>query len=242
MLGKITPQSGNGKLGPIPVTSRAQGTCPTTCLFYGNGCYGENRGANPQTLFALAEQGETVHDVDTMTSAFAKRGNRRRFRGRDLRRVLPIARDREVGDVLTPDGAAIDLEWMYGVALAGMRAGLRIFGYTHVPTITELDVPPNYVLNASCETPEDIESAWMRGLPAVCVGDRDTLSALMPGVRFVSCPAESRDITCAECGLCAKESRMLEPEKAPVIVFRPHGTAARKVWAAVAARLSGRGA
>lgn len=240
MIGKISPQSGNSKTGPIPVTSRPQSTCPTTCLFYDNGCYGENRGANPKTLFQLADEGSKPLSANTIIAMLAQRGSPKRFKGRELRRVLPILRDREVGDILAPDGS-IDRSWLVNVTYACAKVGLTPFGYTHVPFATRTDIPVGYVMNTSCETPEDIYSSWERGLPATVVGDRDVLASLMPEARFVSCPAEDRPVTCAECGLCAKPSRMTEPRKAPVIVFKPHGRAAKKVWAAVAGRLSDTG-
>lgn len=240
MIGKITPQSGNTKTGPIPVTSRPQSTCPTTCLFYNNGCYGENRGANPKTLFQLADDGSKPLSAATMLAVLAQRGNPKRFKGRTLRRVLPIMRDREVGDVLHADGG-VDHGWLNHVMAAAKAAGLTPFGYTHVKQVTSRDVPVGYVMNTSCETPEDIYDSWSRGLPATVVGDRDVLAQLMPEARFVSCPAESLPVTCAECGLCAKVSRMADPRKAPVIVFKPHGKAAKKVWAAVRNRLSDTG-
>lgn len=233
MLGKITSKSKNRKTGPIPVTSRAQSTCPTSCPFFNNGCYGENRGANPRTLFEIARNSETALTVDGLERAMRKRGNPTRFNGRALRRVLPIVRDREVGDVLDPATGEIDHTWLRGVAGAARRVGMTVFGYTHVRNVWRSDVPDGYVMNASCETPDDVADAWDRGLPAVVVGDRDQWSAMMPGTRFVSCPAESIDVTCAECGLCAKQSRMDDPESAPVIVFRPHGQRLAKVWDAI---------
>jgi hypothetical protein len=233
VVGKITPKSGNAKTGPIPVTSRAQWSCPTSCPFFGAGCYGENRGRNPRTLFDLAADAETVHTTESLAAEMRRAGNPRRFGGRALRRVLPIVRDREVGDVLTAAGA-IDHAWLSVVTDAARSVGRTVFGYTHVTTLTAEDVPDGYVMNASTETTEDVRDAHGRGLPAVIVGDRDALAESDPATRYVSCPAESRDVTCAECGLCAMPSRMSDPSGAPVIVFAPHGVKAKTVRQTVA--------
>ena len=38
----LTMISGNGKVGPIPVSTSTRETCPTACPFAGNGCYAEH--------------------------------------------------------------------------------------------------------------------------------------------------------------------------------------------------------
>lgn len=235
---KVTARSGNLKTGPIPVTSRGQWSCPTTCPFMGSGCYGENhgRGGSP-TLFDYADAAERPHDVESLAVGMRQSGRP----APGARRQLPLVRDREVGDILTADGA-IDRPYLSLVRDAARRMGRRVFGYTHVPEVTADDIPEDYVMNASCETPEGVRDAWSRGLPAVIVGDRDALQAADSGARYVSCPAEvarpdGRKVTCSECGLCAMPRRMSAPADVPVVVFAPHGTQKRKARAAVAARL-----
>jgi hypothetical protein len=228
-VGKVTARSGNGKTGPIPVTSRDQWSCPTTCPLFGNGCYGENRGASPKTLFEHAASAESVHTVESLAAGMRQSGRP----GKGMRRQLPLVRDREVGDVRAADGS-IDRTWMTMVADAARTVGRTVFGYTHVPEVTSADVPDGYVMNASCETPAGVRDAWDRGLPAVLVGDAQTFADAMPEARIVPCPAESAGVTCSECGLCAKPARMTSPRTAPVIVFAPHGRQARKVRTTIA--------
>ena len=38
---KFTRKSGNIKTGPIPTTMTQQSSCPSSCIFMGNGCYAE---------------------------------------------------------------------------------------------------------------------------------------------------------------------------------------------------------
>lgn len=148
-----------------------------------------------------------------------------------------IARDRVVGDIDDGNGG-IDRDHLEVVTAAFQRLGRTVFGYTHLTTVTAADIPAGYVMNASCETVDDIRDAHRRGLPAVIAGDNVPES--VDGARVVTCPAVTREDTdCSTCGLCARESRMVSPETAPVIHFPLHGTAVRKARAAVAARKVG---
>jgi hypothetical protein len=229
LVGKVIARSGNGKTGPIPVTSRGQWSCPTSCPFMGSGCYGENRGANPATLFEIAERSEGGWTADSLAKGMRQSGRP----GKGMRRQFPLVRDREVGDVLDADGN-IDRPWMTMVRDAARIVGRTVFGYTHVAEVTSEDVPDGYVMNASCETPEQVRAAWSRGLPAVMVGEANDIRPTFADARIVACPAETSAVTCSECGLCAKASRMEFPESAPVIVFSPNGRQARKVRSALA--------
>ena len=230
---KVTARSGNTKTGPIPVTSRGQWSCPTSCPFMGSGCYGENhRIGGGSTLFQVAEEAERTWTTESLAVAMSQSDRPRK--GQVRQRM--IVRDREVGDVLDEDGE-VDHEYLQMVTDAAHMVGRRPFGYTHVPGLTADDVPDGYVMNASCETPEQVADAHRRGLPAVIVGDHDGLALADPEHRYAACPAESRDITCAECGLCAQPGRMKFPHRAAVIVFEPHGAQRRKARAAVEAAL-----
>lgn len=211
----LTARSGNSKTGPIPVTYRPMSTCPAECPFLGNGCYGTGR------IFALANKyAATMRAVD-MLAKLAHRDPNARF-----------LRDRVVGDILDGSGA-IDHEYVETVAAVAIAAGLIPFGYSHVwRRFTAADVRriarTGYVMNASCETREDVRRAINLGMPAVIASDilEDGETFERPDgvtLRVVTCPAQTRDdTTCATCGLCARA------ERRSVVRFHIHGTARRR--------------
>lgn len=231
----VVARSGNSKTGPIPVTYRPMGTCEPTCAFLpssedGGGCYGTGR------IFALA--GKYARDVshDIAAGILARRDRAARF-----------LRDRVVGDVVTSRGT-IDHGYIAAVALLARDAALIPFGYTHAwRRMTREDVAriaaSGYVLNASCETREDVRAAITLGLPVTIASDNveDGEIITAPGIdgapvsrRIVTCPAQTReDTSCASCGLCAR------PNRAACVRFLIHGTARKRAAASVSRREDG---
>lgn len=218
----LIPRSSNRKTGPLPVTSRPEETCPSDCPFLPGGehggCYGTGR------IMAMARRRATTMSVDDAVEAIlAKRSPAARF-----------LRDRIVGDVLAEDGT-VDRDYLAGISEVGRRVGLQVFGYTHAwRRFTRGDVRfvrrLGYVMNASCETREDIHDAVGLGLLPVVVNDNLQDGEMIAGLRVVTCPAQTREATtCASCGLCAR------PQRACVVRFRIHGTGKAMVAAAVQA-------
>ena len=115
--------------------------------------------------------------------------------------------------------------------LVRANKGRRGFTYTH----HKLDVGLNtwyiatanqlgFTVNVSTESKDDAVTAFNKGLPAVVVVPSDHAdSAEHDGVKFMTCPAQTRDITCAECGLCSQSQRQC------VVMFKAHGNAKRHV-------------
>lgn len=208
----VAPVSGNSKTGPIPTISLGPDTCPTTCPFLDNGCYGAGR------LWGTTTKNLKPYSRESLLA---------RLQG--ARRDAALLRDRVLGDLRKP-GGGVDYEYLRDVAWACAQTGLRPFGFTHVP-VEELDpalVPDNYTLNISCETPEQVWVAIDRGFDAVIANDRIEDGTMILGKRVVTCPAQTRDgVTCATCGLCAKKGRKA------IIRFLLHGPQVRKARAAV---------
>lgn len=218
---QVVARSGNAKTGDIPVTYRPKRTCEPTCPLLDNGCYGTGR------IFGIAEK--YAADM-TAEDAAAKL----RHRSPDARYM----RDRVVGDIVdvAPDGTVtLDLEYVETVAEIAAAEDLRAFGYSHAwRRMTAEDVAriarSGYVMNASCETAEDVEQAAALGLPTTIANDNVPEGSVIGGRRIVTCPAQTReDMDCARCGLCAK------PQRKATVRFMIHGTARRKASAAVAA-------
>lgn len=220
----IVAQSGNVKTGVMPVTYRTADTCPTTCPFLpvsmgGNGgCYGTGR------IFGIAGKYATLMSE---TDALAKLAR--------APRGAKYMRDRVVGDVVTPDGK-FDHPYVAAIARVAHASGLRVFGYTHAwPIMTRDDVETvkgtGYVMNASCETADDVARAVSLGMPTVIAGDSWQDGDVIAGRRIVTCPAQTRDdVSCASCGLCAK------PDRACTVRFLIHGMAKNQAAASIVSR------
>jgi hypothetical protein len=212
----LVAASGTTKTGPIPVTYRPQETCPSTCPLLKNGCYGEGR------IFHHAERAVTM----STEAVYAKL--------RQAPKYATILRDRIVGDLVTPEGT-FDWEYLLELAWAARNEGLTPFGYSHawrmlgpddVATIKE----SGYVLNASCETEQDVIDATALGLPVVLTGDHWVEGSKIAKRRVMTCPAQTEpDTTCSTCKLCSL------PNRNTVIRFLIHGPTRRKARATIAA-------
>jgi hypothetical protein len=146
-------------------------------------------------------------------------------------------RDRVVGDVMTESGT-IDHDYIRTIAALAIESDLVPFGYTHAwRRFDASDVArvaaTGYVMNASCESREDVRQAVALGMPTVIASDlvEDGETFTRPDgttLRVVTCPAQTReDVSCASCGLCAR------PERRAVVRFNIHGTAKRRAGRAV---------
>lgn len=119
--------------------------------------------------------------------------------------------------------------------IAGHKANPKTIGwsYTHGfrrikhQTLNKL---PNLVVNASCETDNDVREALSKGWDAVQVVAQDAPKVTYKdGYKLLVCPAQTtehlgnKQITCATCKLCAKHNRKDGATGLPVVVgFRYH--------------------
>ena len=62
----ITAKSSNMKVGKIPVTTTEESSCPTTCPFYGGGCYAKS-GVHLRSHWEKVSKGERGTDWDGLT-------------------------------------------------------------------------------------------------------------------------------------------------------------------------------
>ena len=62
----ITARSSNGKVGKIPVTTTEESSCPTTCPFYGGGCYAKS-GFHLRNHWQKVSKGERGTDWTGLT-------------------------------------------------------------------------------------------------------------------------------------------------------------------------------
>lgn len=220
----LTPQSGNAKTGPIPVSTSSAETCPSAavCPFKGNGCYAET---GPLALhWRAVSEGRRGAPWALFLQAIA---------------ALPAGqlwRHNQAGDLYRP-GTAIGRAAL--AALVNANRGRRGFTYSHhrrTPATVQAfkaATANGFTVNASCHTESEADAAMADGLRAVFVvgaDDQRTQWETAGGNRAVVCPAQRFEgMTCERCRLCqARPSHV-------AIVFRAHGTGRRKAEAAIAA-------
>ena len=215
----ITAKSSNAKTGPIPVTTTEQASCPTTCPFYGKGCYAKS---GPLALhWRKVSNGERGTDWAGLC---------------DFVSALPagqVWRHNQAGDLVHQAGV-INSQALE--ALTAANAGRRGYTYTHhvlSPANVSSLIKANrggFTVNASTESLAAADAAIDHGLPAVTVvrNDQPAPTHTPEGRRVVVCPAQERNISCAECKLCSQAQRTC------VVAFKAHGTAAKAVNALVA--------
>jgi len=201
-------ESGNRKTGPIPVSMTSARTCPTTCAWFGAGCYAEQHMVSIHwrrvSDGAGLEWNEFVDRVAALPEGQLWRHN-------------------EAGD-LPGDGGSIDLIKLG--TLVAANAGKRGFTYTHKP-LTPLNIEAiriavreGFAVNVSADTLAEADAARALGLPTVVVLPHDAPRHLKTpaGHTVVVCPAEYNEgSTCESCKLCSVSWRR------SVVGFRAHG-------------------
>ena len=210
-------KSGNAKTGFVGATYRKVGeTCPSTCaMLTANSCYA-------LTAFVGITQRRSVRDaMDGMAYYDFIAG----LTEKDLAKIGNTVRLHVSGDFFYND--EIDTPYVQGVKLTH-RTFPNVLGYTYTHRYSDFgvyDFPENLVVNASCDSVEDIHAAQALGWPTVTTTSAtDTRKRWeQDGVTFLTCPAQTAGLTCAQCRLCMKKDRKF------TIAFRAHGTAKKRV-------------
>lgn len=213
----FVPRSGNTKIGPIPTSISTAETCPPTCSFFGAGCYAE--GHFLRKHWQNAERGLSM-------KVFAKRIA-----------ALPsgtVWRHNVMGD-LPGEGNAIDVTAL--MALVNANTGRRGFTFTHKNVLGDFEEPwmnraaiglaneGGFAVNLSADNLGHADKLAELGVgPVVVVLPSDAPEKLRTpkGRRVVVCPAQTRDLTCADCELCTRTERA-------IVGFRAHGNLAAHV-------------
>jgi hypothetical protein len=210
MLYHYIERSSNRKTGPIPVVYSERGTCPPSCPHYRSDCYAEDF----YTRLAwdkVAQRGAALAFLCERVSALPD-GQLWRFN---------IAGD------LPGEGEAVDPVALGAIVWA--NRGRRGFTYTHKKTPDAIKWARHatewgFTVNLSADDAGEADTLAAHGLPVVCIVPTDSpeKSTTPGGRRIIVCPAQTRDdVTCADCGLCARADRQV------IIGFRAHGTRAR---------------
>lgn len=210
----LTMVSENQKTGPIPVSTTAAATCPTSCPWKGAGCFAEN--FHLKMHWDKVSNGERGTDWDSFCKQVA---------------TIPrksLWRYAQAGD-LPGDGVRIDAEALK--MLVDAQRGRRGFTYTHYDVedphnlqAAEEATARGFTVNLSCDTL--IQSDRLRkitDLPqSIVVPSTETRKSFFTegGQKVIVCPTyyqEGRN--CANCGICYEAS----PDRA-VVAFPAHGS------------------
>lgn len=233
----LTLKSTNRKTGPIPVSTTSEETCPTSCPFFGRGCYASQ---GPLRL-----HWRKVSDRDR-GSSFSEFLN-------ELRQLPSgqLWRHNQAGD-LPGKGEKINSNELGRIRSASKN--LRGFTYTHKPvegnsitakrnrTAIQANNCKDFTINLSANGIEHADRLVKLGIAPVTTvlpSNENRKSFKSPGgFRVTVCPAtydssntdprkETKSITCANCQLCAI------PNRKSIIGFPAHGSQLRIVDATI---------
>lgn len=211
----------NKKVGPIPVSTTSNDSCPDACPLKSNGCYAEG---GPLGIVWRKMQFATGWEAFCEKIA-----------------ALPVGglwRHNQAGD-LPHNGQHIDAAAMQTLITA--NTGKRGFTYTHHnpaigsngATIAACNAG-GFTVNLSANNLEHADKLAELEIAPVVVVLPATINGnakleTPAGRRVVVCPATYRDnVSCATCGLCAVATRKT------VVGFPAHGASSRKASAVAA--------
>lgn len=211
----VVPESKNQKTGVCAATYASQATCPPTCPFRNNGCYGE-----------LDYCGRIADRLNQSTVCDPTAIALEEARQMDLL-VDPLdLRVHVVGDCPNAGSASI-----IGAAMLRYQArtGKLAWTYTHGWRETPVQAWQRANVMASCEAPQHVKDAASKGYPAALVVSAHSSERAwdIDGFRVVPCPSQTRHRKCVECRLCMRAEKLL---KAKIVVsLAAHGSGARCV-------------
>mgnify|MGYP001577390703 FL=1 len=215
-------QSGNQKLGGIPMSITEKKSCPTSCPLKGDGCYAELGRVNLHWT-KVSKSRKKKYSWNNFL-----KGVRGLWKGQLWR--LNVAGD------LPGVGNNIDKRKLLG--LINANKGKRGFGFTHKPVLgsskqaqknrdlIKLANEKGLIINLSANDLRNADDLYNLGVASVvCVVASDhPKHSLSPGGRKgLVCPQQTIGLTCDKCMLCAN------PKRKSIILFRAHGVSKNKV-------------
>lgn len=230
MFYSLTRVSRNEKLGPMPASTSARWTCPTSCALK-DGCYAAY---GPMSLYwTKVDKGQAGGDFDMFLKEVARLPKRQ------------LWRYGQAGD-LPGEGDAIDRDQLRRLAIANRNR--PVIAYTHKPATEgnllalrqarELGFP----VNLSANNVDEADVLARHGLNVVVVlpieyqkktaesqtefkRRLDSLPKHTPGGRRIAvCPATYTDTNCLSCGVCATGQ-----QRRFIVGFPAHGTKRNQV-------------
>lgn len=205
----LSRASTNVKTGPIPVSTSARATCPSTCKLKGNGCYAENFPLKVHwDKVSRAERGVPYDEFLLQVRALPKN---------------QLWRHNQAGD-LEHEGGVIDAKAL--IQLTAANAGRRGFSYTHHSMkegANRLAVEHanlyGFTVNLSADSLEQADALLaLKIAPVVAIVPPGWKGDTPAGNKVTVCPAQRLEtMTCALCQLCYKADRVA------IVAFEAHG-------------------
>jgi hypothetical protein len=211
--------SENAKLGPVSATYASQASCPSDCPFRKSGCYAEY---GPLGIITHRLNSNETNDPRQIAREEAKAIDQ--LSGRNHLRL------HVVGDARTNSAARILSE---ASERYSERGGMDVWTYTHAWTRVHRSSWGSVSVLASCESPEQVGEAHEKGYATALVVEsfRQDAAYDHQGIRILPCPAQTRGVTCSDCGLCLNDNRLRE--SGLTIAFAAHGAGRKRVAASI---------
>jgi len=219
----LTKRSQNRKVGPIPVSTTEEASCPAECPLRGNGCYAA--GGPLAIHWRNVKEGGRGDNW----SAFCRRM-------REFPTGTPF-RHNQAGDLPKNARGTIDRRKLRQLVAAVRH--LRGWTYTHYdPTVDENAGAiaranrDGFVVNLSAADPAQADEYYKLGIgPVVTILPHDAPARgnkTPGGLPIVVCPAQTtEEITCADCMLCQKRDRK------SIVGFLAHGISRKRISARI---------
>ena len=219
MMVHLTLRSGNGKVGPIPVSTTSDDTCPPSCALKDGDCYAMSGPLLIHWRHVSAETRGT--NWDDFCSSIKKLPKKQ------------LWRHNQAGD-LPGSNDVIDRTKLDQLVAANKNR--RGFTYTHYPMTSQHNLDSvraanqgGFTVNLSSNNVYHADQLLdSTDLPVVTLMPLKTnwengKHAYTPkGRTIVRCPVEYRDTSCMECQLCAQRDRSF------VVGFTVHGIRKRR--------------
>lgn len=227
----LLPTSSNKKTGDIMQSYSSRSTCPKDCVFKNNGCYAE--GYHTKMVWDRCEDKNDARYVinGEQLKIGLLEGAFNRLRKNPARDSI-LFRHNVAGDLAVEGTNLIDVNRVDTIAVAiegaNKVAGEIIKGYTYTHCNIDLNASDiihdaahkRFLINASCETVDEVKHAKSLGINAVIasVDPKETEKELKAvGLYGAQCPAQVNEgMDCDRCQLCAKNRKV-------VIIFEVHG-------------------
>lgn len=207
---------------PVHTTYAGSASCPSACVWKGNGCFGENY-PTQHTVKRVNVDAPSAYEIAVREAEGILRLPR-----------YGALRIHTYGDCDSVEAA----EAVSGAADQWVREGGRVsWSFTHNHDVPRKSWGGVSILR-SCENPEQVKKAHTDGYAAAIVLTHfpSTKRFQSGGVSILPCPeqvddmkpkTEQKGISCADCKLCWNDAFLLQTETA--IGFIPHGTKQKAV-------------